>query len=483
MLAISLTLVLLISACGALDNGLARKPPMGWLAWERFTCQTDCNQYPNDCISAELFQTMADRIVLDGFKDAGYDYVNIDDCWSEKERQNGSSSLIADASRFPGGIKALSDYVHNKGLKLGIYGDCGTKTCAGYPAQLKSETNLNDNYFELDASTFTEWQVDSFKFDGCFINPELAESICPKMAQVLSDTQRPMLLVCEWPFYLLQASKLPDFKLAQRSCNAWRYYSDVEDSWLSILSIIDFTIKIQDTILEYHGPGHWFDPDQLVIGNFGLSLNQAKAQMAIWSIWSAPLYMSNDLRQLEKEMADVLKNPNLIRVDQDELGVFGLMVEQTDNGNIQAFVKPVEPIRNGCPSFVVVYLNRNTLGGKKLVSFKVRDLLKKSAIEKAAERYNQLYTKLKPGGGLLAENCKKRLTDGMTRDPNLISPNLIVKPEGQQNVLLLEETTIMYKVFDLIERKEYQVALDSNLDLFVEPSGVRVVELYEPQQK
>lgn len=117
------------------------------------------------------------------------------------------------------------------------------------------------------------------------------------------------------------------------------------------------------------GPGHWFDPDQLVIGNFGLSWEQARAQMALWSIWSAPLYMSNDLRSIEPEMAAILKNQKLIQVDQDPMGVFGLMTQQSADGSLQAFVKPVHPISaNGCPSFAIVYLNRNSLGGRSKVS-------------------------------------------------------------------------------------------------------------------
>lgn len=105
-----------------------------------------------------------------------------------------------------------------------------------------------------------------------------------------------------------------------------------------------------------------------MIGNFGLSLEQARAQMAIWSVWAAPLYMSNDLRNIEAQFAGVLKNKLLIGVNQDPMGVFGLMTQQSADGTQQAFVKPVEPIRNGCPSFAVVYLNRATIGNRLLVS-------------------------------------------------------------------------------------------------------------------
>ncbi|ERL84133.1 hypothetical protein D910_03925 [Dendroctonus ponderosae] len=152
--------VLLVSVAHiqALDNGLALTPPMGWMHWQRFRCVTDCHAYPNDCISEQLFRDMADHMVADGFKSAGYEYVIIDDCWASKERDN-NSRLQPDPLRFPSGIKALSDYVHAKGLKFGIYADYGTKTCAGYPGSIE--------YLKLDAQTFADWGVDYLKLDGC----------------------------------------------------------------------------------------------------------------------------------------------------------------------------------------------------------------------------------------------------------------------------------------------------------------------------
>lgn len=118
------------------------------------------------------------------------------------------------------------------------------------------------------------------------------------------------------------------------------------------------------------GPGHWFDPDQLVIGNFGLSVAQARAQMALWCIWSAPLYMSNDLGAIRREFVEILQNRHLIAINQDKLGVLGLMSRKSDDNQLQAFVKPIEPIsaRTGCPSFAIVYLNRKSLGNHQKVS-------------------------------------------------------------------------------------------------------------------
>lgn len=475
-----LSLGVVIQSGLALDNGLAKTPPMGWLAWERFTCEINCKEYPNDCINSNLFKSMADHLKHDGYLELGYQYVNIDDCWSELRRDELTERLVPDAERFPDGIRSLADYIHARGLKIGIYGDCGTKTCAGYPAQLKSESNHQDNYFDIDAKTFSEWQIDSFKFDGCNIDPFKAELICPSMAKSLASSKRDILLTCEWPFYMLSTNRSAqvDWKLVESSCNLWRYHDDVEDAWLSILSIVDFSIKLQSTIVKHHGPGAWFDPDMLIIGNFGLSLAQAQAQMAIWSLWSAPLFMSNDLRNIDPDMASVLQKKHLIGVNQDQLGVFGLMVAQKRNGLVQAFVKPIETVRNGCPSFAIVYFYRDNLGNRQDIAFPLRDLLTaaKEAIQVAADRYNQVYPTYKPGKHFDAASCIERLTKASTRDAGSIPANLV----NGANSTPIEYTRVDYDVFDLIEEKPLSaVGLDSSLKLEVSPSGVRAVKLTE----
>jgi len=126
-LAVSLFIV---NSVSALNDGLVRTPPMGWLSWSRFGCETDCDKYPHSCINEQLYKDMADHLAADGFKELGYEYVNIDDCWSEMQRDS-NNRLVADKKRFPNGIKGLADYVHSKGLKLGIYGGVGQKTCGG----------------------------------------------------------------------------------------------------------------------------------------------------------------------------------------------------------------------------------------------------------------------------------------------------------------------------------------------------------------
>ena len=137
-----------------MNNGLARTPPMGWLSWEQFRCQTDCTKYPTSCINADLYQAMADRMANDGYKDVGYSQINVDDCWNTFSR-NAKNEQQANSTRFPKGISGLADYVHNLGLKLGLYNDIGSKSCAGY-------TGI-DNNFDLDAKTFASWNIDMIK--------------------------------------------------------------------------------------------------------------------------------------------------------------------------------------------------------------------------------------------------------------------------------------------------------------------------------
>jgi len=175
-----------------LENGLARTPPMGWLAWERFRCNTDCANDPHNCISERLFRQMADLVVSDGYQEVGYSYINVDDCWLAHTRDR-RGRLQADSLRFPSGMKNLADYVHSKGLKFGIYEDYGNFTCAGYPGIL--------GHLETDANTFAEWDVDYVKLDGCYSLPTDMDRGYPEFGYYLNRTGRPMLYACSWPVY------------------------------------------------------------------------------------------------------------------------------------------------------------------------------------------------------------------------------------------------------------------------------------------
>uniref|UniRef100_A0A2C9JDJ3 Alpha-galactosidase n=1 Tax=Biomphalaria glabrata TaxID=6526 RepID=A0A2C9JDJ3_BIOGL len=295
----------------ALDNGLALTPPMGWLSWERFRCNVDCVNDPDNCISERLFMKVADLMVSEGFKDAGYEYVNIDDCWLAKERDS-NGRLVADPDRFPSGIKALANYIHSKGLKLGIYEDFGSKTCAGYPG--------SEFYMELDAQTFADWDVDMLKFDGCNSDPKDMPYGYPVMERFLNMTGHPILFLCQWPGYLVGVGIKPNYTAIRASCNQWRNYIDVQDSWASVLKIIDYYGQNDGDFASFAGPGGWNDPDMLVVGDFGLSIYQQKAQMAMWALFASPLMMSFDLRSIDPQAKALLLNKNIIAINQDPLG-------------------------------------------------------------------------------------------------------------------------------------------------------------------
>ncbi|CAD5232455.1 unnamed protein product [Bursaphelenchus xylophilus] len=328
-----------LSFCSALtfglENGLARTPPMGWMSWTRFFCETNCAHNPFSCINEYLYKSQADRLALDGYKDVGYDRVHIDDCWAELKRDE-NGKMVADKSRFPSGMNGLANYVHKLGLKLGSYGDYGTKTCAGYLG--------SQNFEKIDAFTFAEWEIDYVKLDGCNADASDYPKGYPLFGRYLNQTGRPIVYSCSWPAYIHDKKSI-DYDTIVKNCNLWRNYDDISSSWESLHGIISVYIRDQDQLIPIHGPGHWNDPDMLIVGNPGVSIGAARVQMAVWSIWSAPLIMSNDLRIIGEDFAALLKNEKVIAVDQDELGIMGRMVKKTDQ--LYYFVKPMTPYVKG----------------------------------------------------------------------------------------------------------------------------------------
>ncbi|GBN42600.1 Alpha-galactosidase A [Araneus ventricosus] len=363
LLGFIVALALPLSVLG-LDNGLAVTPPMGWLSWERFTCNTDCKNDPANCIGERLYKEMADRLVADGYKDLGYEYVNIDDCWMEKERDK-DGKLVPDRERFPNGIKALADYIHSKGLKLGIYQDIGSKTCAGYPGSY--------GHFDVDAATFAEWEVDMLKVDGCYADPKEMDDLYPVFSTAVNKSSRDILFSCEWPFYQHASGMKPNYQQIAKYCNIWRNFYDVVDSWQSILGIVDYYSQNQDEFVAAAGPGHWNDPDMILAGNFGLSYDEAKAQFMLWAVLASPLLMSNDLRNIRKDFSDLLKNKEIIAVNQDLLGKMGKRIQK--NGDIEIWSRPISPVDgSGKYSYAIVFLNRNQLGGPASVSVQLKSI-------------------------------------------------------------------------------------------------------------
>ena len=351
----------LLGTAVALDNGLARTPPMGWMTWERFRCTADggvlgwpsCADDPTNCLDEELIRQHADILAQPEWRDAGYTYINIDDCWSNHNR-TADGKLVANTTRFPSGMRGLADYVHAKGgLKLGTYNDMGTATsdttlpsnvlkdmgtgtCGKYPGECKDEQCTLPGYMDVDAATYAEWGIDSLKMDGCnsIHSKAILDPAYVHMGDALNRTGRPVLYSCSWPDYIRtdgNASELVDYGKTASHCNIWRMYNDIQDSWESVQDIADWVgdNAASNGMVEASGPGHFNDPDMLIIGNFALSVDQAKAQMALWSMMAAPLLMGNDLRSLDPEMKEILLAPEVIRVDQDPAGKMGTRVFQT----------------------------------------------------------------------------------------------------------------------------------------------------------
>ncbi|KAM4696642.1 alpha-galactosidase A isoform 2-T2 [Rhinophrynus dorsalis] len=299
----------------SLNNGLALTPPMGWLHWERFLCETDCEKNPKNCVRDE------------------------------------HGRLQADPVRFPGGIKKLAEYVHARGLLLGIYQDLGKKTCAGYPG--------SQGYYELDAQTFSDWGVDLLKFDGCYYGTlKQLEEGYRQMSMALNRTGRSIVFACEWPLYARPLTKVNYSEVAEY-CNSWRNFGDISDSWSSVKSVLDWTSILQDELVPAATPGAWNDPDMLVIGNFGLSRDQQVTQMALWSIMAAPLLMSNDLRDISAESKSLLQNIDVISINQDPLGFQGYKVLKFDGFELWE-----RPLLKG--SLAVSVTNRYEQGGPRL---------------------------------------------------------------------------------------------------------------------
>ncbi|VDO42461.1 unnamed protein product [Haemonchus placei] len=390
MLPIWLAALSVIDTGWSLDNGLARRPPMGWMTWATFLCETNCEMFPHYCISEELFRQMADRIVEDGFLAAGYNRIHIDDCWMERTR-NSDGELEADRKRFPNGIKWLARYMHDKKLELGIYADFGTATCMGFPGSI--------DHLEVDANTFASWDVDYLKMDGCHAGIERMVAGYARMERALNATGRSIIFSCSYPYYFLAQGLKVDLTPTGESCNLWRFYADVEGSWESIAGIIHYVDDLQDTLAAAQRPGAWNDMDMIVAGLGSLTPDQARVQMSLWlvlsllkpifmklnnvgnmdvrakpilstrlpislSIWSSPLIMSNDLRTLSSEFREILQNRDVIAIDQDPLGVMGKLVRKNDSVGI--YVKPVTPVINGLTSFAIAVVNMNQVEIKKV---------------------------------------------------------------------------------------------------------------------
>ncbi|XP_033219390.1 alpha-N-acetylgalactosaminidase-like isoform X2 [Belonocnema kinseyi] len=332
---------------------------------------------------------MAAIIAEDGYAELGYEYVNIDDCWSEKER-GPNDELLADKERFPD-MTALGRYIHSKGLKFGIYADYGKNTCGGYPGLI--------GHLEDDANLFASWGVDYIKVDGCNAEYKDMDTGYPEFGKYLNKTGRPMVYSCSWPVYQTYNNMTPDWKAITNTCNLWRNWADIQDSWDSVKSIIDHFGDIQDTIVPLAAPGQWNDADMVIVGDFGLSHEQSKVQMAIWAILAQPLLMSNDLRNIRPEYKAILQNKKIIAVDQDPLGIQGRRIKsKSKDDNIEIWVRPITPNFDKYYSYAIAFLNSGTDGTPTDVTVTLKEIgLDYSAGYRCEDLYNNVtYDILKP---------------------------------------------------------------------------------------
>jgi len=330
---------------------IAPTPPMGWNSWNRFAGKvTDAD-----------VRAAADAMVSSGMKDAGYQYINIDDTW---EGERDAAGNIQSNSKFPN-MKALADYIHSKGLKFGIYSGPGPTTCAGYAASY--------NHEQQDANTWAAWGVDYLKYDLCsftkaILKPAagddqqkalaMIEQAYTKMHQSLVNTGRPIV------FSVCYSEYSPWRWAPVAGGNLWRTTNDIQPSYES-MALIGFE---QAGLSKFAGPGHWNDPDMLEIGNGKLNPDEARTHFSLWAILAAPLLAGNDLSTMDDATKSILTNKEVIAIDQDPLGIEGDRVHA--EGTLEVWAKP---LHGG--AVAVAFFNRSSVESPISVDFKDLNVL------------------------------------------------------------------------------------------------------------
>ena len=315
-------------------DSLVLTPPLGWNSWNVF----------HENINEKQIKEIADAMVSSGLKDAGYIYLNLDDNWMDTKR-DAQGNLQNNPTTFPSGMKALADYVHEKGLKFGLYGDRGKRTCHHYNSNWQSQSGSN-GHEEQDAKKLAEWGVDYWKYDNCDSDPNTQEKDYTAMSKALRNSGRDIVFsICMWEY----KDWMP--KIA----NLWRTTFDIGPAWISqswyrgVYEIIDANNKYW----QIAKPGHWNDPDMLEVGNNGLSYEEQRSQMTMWSIMAAPIMISSDVRKMSNETKELYLNKDMIAINQDSLGVQGHRI--SDKNGKQVWTKPLQ---NG--DLAVALLNNNT---------------------------------------------------------------------------------------------------------------------------
>jgi len=305
-------------------EGLALTPPMGWNSWNHYGCNID----------ETLIKRTADALVSSGLRNAGYVYVNLDDCWHGARDEAGN--IQPDPQRFPSGMKALGDYLHQRGLKFGIYSDAGATTCAGRPGSQGHEFQ--------DAAQYARWGVDYVKYDWCATglaeNQRNPREAYATMSRAIAASGRPMVLaICEW-------GENEPWLWGKQHGHLWRTTGDIincwdctvgHGSWISsgVLPILDK----QEAVRAHSGPDGWNDPDMMEVGNLP-TLEENRSHFAMWAMLSAPLVIGTDVPAMKPEIRDILANPQLVAIDQDRLGIAAFRWIATPQ--VEVWAKPLD---------------------------------------------------------------------------------------------------------------------------------------------
>lgn len=315
----ALLCLLTVTASAQWLGQLALTPPMGWNSWNKFSTNID----------ETIIRAMADAMATNGMKDAGYQYINIDDCWQGKRDALGF--IQPNPEKFPAGIKSLADYVHSRGLKLGIYSCGGSLTCGGLPGSRGHEYQ--------DALTYAQWGVDYLKYDWCHCEDLNAMGTYTTMRNALRATGRPIVFsICEW-------GQNKPWLWGASVGQLWRTTTDIYHCFDCIVDHTNWQqwgvariLDAQKPLRTFAGPGHWNDPDMLEVGN-GMSENEDRAHFSMWCMLAAPLISGNDLAHMAPETLQILTQKSVIAVDQDSLGVEAF--PYSTNGDVEIWFKPL----------------------------------------------------------------------------------------------------------------------------------------------
>ncbi|HEX2099583.1 MAG TPA: glycoside hydrolase family 27 protein [Candidatus Synoicihabitans sp.] len=311
-------------------EGLALTPPMGWNSWNTFAGN----------INEAVVRETADAMIRNGMRDAGYTYIVIDDTWSLKQR-DADGNLVADPEKFPSGMKALGDWLHDRCFKFGIYSCAGRLTCGGYPGSWGHEFQ--------DARTFASWGVDYLKYDWCYTETADARDAYKRMRDALYAAGRPVVFsICEW-------GTAKPWEWAQDVGHLWRTTGDIYDSYdgrkgweMGWKRILDLQYELvqsatgPDGIAKAAGPGHWNDPDMMEVGSAGLTFAESRAHFGLWAILAAPLMAGNDVRHMAEEIRALLTNRDVLAINQDKLGKQGYRVLAEPAKNVEIWVRELE---------------------------------------------------------------------------------------------------------------------------------------------